>query len=189
MNTINSLLLVKGIFLCSLVAACSTPLTPKQSLLGPTLPDPGTDKQYQVQFPEHETGAARHIHIKLGEDIARDCGLVRTHFEFDSAEPLPQDRIALQSLADCLDQRRFGNVQISLVGRADGRGNTAYNTGLGLRRADRVKSLLVTAGISAHRIHTSSRGAAGAVGDDVEYSFGYDRRVDASIVGETHAPR
>jgi len=189
MNSNNSLVLVKGIFLCTLVAACAAPLPPTQSSHGPGLPDPGTDEQYQVEFPEHGRGAVRYIHLTLGEDIARDCGLMRTHFEFDSAEPLPQDRLALRGLAECLDRPSFGDVQISLVGRADGRGNPAYNRKLGLRRAERVKSLLVTAGLSAARIRTSSRGADSAVGDDVQYSYGYDRRVDAAMVGETHAPR
>jgi outer membrane protein OmpA-like peptidoglycan-associated protein len=189
MNALQSLLLVKGLFLCTLVAACSAPLPPTQSSLGPKLPDPGADKQYQVDFPEQGRGAARYVHITIGEDIARDCGFVRTHFAFDSAELLPQDHLALRGLAECLVRPRFGDVQLSLVGRADGRGNTAYNTGLGLRRAERVKSLLVTAGLAAARIHTSSRGAAGAIGDDVQYSYGYDRRVDAVILGEVHAPR
>jgi hypothetical protein len=38
------------------------------------------------------------------------------------------------------------------------------------------------------RISTTSRGDVGAVGDDMLYSYGYDRRVDA-IVHVVHAPR
>ncbi len=120
----------------------------------------------------------------------RDCGLVQTHFEFDSAEPLPQDKLVLRSLAECLDRPKYQGVTLSLMGRADVRGTSAYNDGLALRRAVRVKELLIVAGMKAERISTDSRGAHGAVGgEDLAFSYGYDRRVDASLVGLVHAPR
>jgi outer membrane protein OmpA-like peptidoglycan-associated protein len=163
-------------------------MEPTQSRLLANLPDPGPDQEYQVIFPEESPGATRYIHLTLGEDIAAQCGLVRTHFEFDSADPLPQDQMVLKSLAECLDRPRYAGVQLALVGRADRRGRADYNAGLALRRAVRVKGLLVAAGMASARISTASRGDQGAVGDDVQYSFGYDRRVDA-VVGAVHAPR
>jgi outer membrane protein OmpA-like peptidoglycan-associated protein len=188
MHSMKSLLLVAGgLVLGALTTGCATPLPPTQSAAGPRMPDSGPTHQYHVKFPDEDGGAARYIHLTLGEDLAADCGLVRTHFEFDSAEPLAQDELALQGLAQCLDRPKYSGVQLSLVGRADRRGASDYNQGLALRRALRVKKLLVDAGMTADRISTASRGDSGA-GDGVEYSYGYDRRVDA-VVAVVHAPR
>ncbi len=188
MNFANSMPLMQAFGISLLVAGCVGPIPPTQSGLGTKLPDPGPDLEYQVEFPDPGHGVARYVRLTLGEDMARACGLSRTHFELDSAEPLPQDRALLKSLAECLDQPKFEGVKISLQGRADSRGSTGYNAALGLRRAVRVKRLLVDAGVTASRISTASKGDIGAVGDDVRYSYGYDRRVDA-IVHVTHAPR
>ncbi len=189
MNAIKLSLVTSGFALLSLLAGCATPMTPTQSSRDPKLPDPGADKEYKVEFPDPGHGAARYIGINIGDDIAKQCGLVQTHFEFDSAEPVPQDKIVLKSLAECLNQPKFGDITLSLVGRADGRGTTAYNSALGLRRANSVKTLLVDAGMAANRIQTGSRGDSGAIGNDIAVSFGYDRRVDAVEVGVVHAPR
>jgi OOP family OmpA-OmpF porin len=113
---------------------------------------------------------------------------VQTHFEFDSAEPLPQDKVTLQSLAACLDRSKYSDVQVSLVGRADRRGSPGYNEALAQRRADRVKKLLVDYGMNAGRIRTASNGDRGAVGGNfLEFSYGFDRRVDAKE-DVSHAP-
>jgi OOP family OmpA-OmpF porin len=184
----SSLLLAGGLVLGTLVAACSAPMPPTQSTKVARLPDPGPTHQYHVTFPDEGRGAARYIHITLGPDLAVDCGLVQTHFEFDSAEPLPQDQLALKSLAACLDLPKYLGAQLSLVGRADRRGSSDYNEKLALHRAERVKVLLIAAGMGGERISTASRGDQGAVGDDTTYSYGYDRRVDA-LVSPVHAPR
>ena len=188
MNAMKSLLLVCGLSLGALALGCAAPLEPMQSGLGPRLPDSGPGHEYKVEFPDEGHGVARYVRLTLGEDLARECGLVQTHFEFDSAEPLPQDQLVLKALAQCLDRPKFVDIKLSLEGRADRRGSTGYNAALGLRRADRVKKLLVAAGMAPDRIHTGSSGDVGAVGDDVGYSYGYDRRVDA-IVHVVHAPR
>ncbi len=120
--------------------------------------------------------------------MAKDCGLVQTHFEFDSAEPLPEDKTTLQGLAACLDRPKYSDVEVSLVGRADRRGTPGYNEALAQRRADRVKQLLVDYGMHADRIRTASTGARGAVGGKLlEFSYGFDRRVDARE-DVSHAP-
>lgn len=189
MNAMKSFLVTGSLVLGTFLAACSTPMAPMQSGASPKLPDPGADKEYKVEFPDPGHGVARYIGITIGDDIAKQCGLVQTHFEFDSTEPVPQDKVVLKSLAECLNQPQLNDVTLALVGRADGRGTLAYNNALGLKRADRVKDLLVGAGMSADRIKTSSRGDRGAIGDDMAVSFGYDRRVDAVEVGVVHAPR
>lgn len=184
MNSMRPFLLLP--ILGVLVTACST-LPPTQLARTSPLPDAGPTHEYRVVFPDEGRGEARYIHLTLGEDMALDCGLTRTHFEFDSAEPLPEDQLVLKSLAACLDRPKYLGVQLSLVGRADTRGTDAYNLALALRRAVRVKVLLVKAGMAEDRIQTASRGDRDAVGDDMKYTYGYDRRVDA-ILAVVHAP-
>jgi peptidoglycan-associated lipoprotein len=187
MNTMKSALPVLALVLGALATGCATPLAPMQAASGPKLPDAGPSHQYKVEFPDEGHGMARYIRLTLGADIARDCGLVQTHFEFDSAEPLPQDKLVLRSLAQCLDRPALLGAKLSLEGGADSRGTTTYNAALGLRRADRVKMLLVAAGMAPERISTLSHGDVQAVGDDMLYSYGYDRRVDARV-HVVHAP-
>jgi outer membrane protein OmpA-like peptidoglycan-associated protein len=177
-----------GIVLGTLATACATAQPPMQAAAGPRLPNPGPSQEFHVKFPEEKNAVARYIHLTLGEDLAADCGLSQTHFEFDSAEPLAEDQLALRALAQCLGRPDYAGVELSLVGRADRRGAPDYNQNLALRRASRVKELLIDAGMAADRIRTDSRGDRDAVGDDTLYSYGYDRRVDA-LVNVVHAPR
>jgi hypothetical protein len=102
---------------------------------------------------------------------------------------LPQDKLELKALSECLADPSRKDLGLLLVGSADRRGSEAYNQELSERRAERVKELLVNAGISTSRIAIASRGERGAVGDDRLYSYGYDRRVDVLVHGVKHAPR
>jgi peptidoglycan-associated lipoprotein len=177
-----------AVAVASLLVACSAPLPPTQSGDGTKLPNAGPDQTYHVTFPDEGPGPSRYIHLTLGDDMAKDCGLVQTHFEFDSAEPLPEDKLTLQRLAACLDRPAYADVQVSLVGRADRRGTAGYNEVLAQKRADRVKKLLTDYGMNGARIRTSSTGDRAAVGGKfLEFSYGFDRRVDAKE-DVSHAP-
>ena len=102
---------------------------------------------------------------------------------------MPQDQIALKTVAECLNRPELRDLDVEIVGRADSRGSSAYNVDLGRRRAEAIKSTLVAAGVDERRIVTSSEGKAGAVGNDVgAYSYGYDRRVDVMISSSAHQP-
>jgi len=154
-----------------------------------SLPDPGPDGTYTVDWPGMGHGSARYIGITLGPDVSDRCYLPKTHFEFDSTEPLAQDKFTLQALADCLRPTLLtDDVMISLSGRADPRGTSEYNQALARRRAIRVKELLVGMGLPENGITTHSTGDLQAVGNQPMYSFGYDRRVDVVLVGLVHAP-
>jgi outer membrane protein OmpA-like peptidoglycan-associated protein len=187
--SMSSLFLAGVIATFALTAGCTSP-EPAQAPRTPQLPDPGADQEYEVKFPEEGGGATRYIRLAIGDDLSESCGLVRAHFEFDSSEPLPQDEIGLRAVSTCLNLPEMVDQKIVIVGRADTRGNEAYNVELGRKRANSVKSLLVQAGVAADRITTTSIGKTGAVGDDKGlYSFGYDRRVDVLINAASHRPR
>lgn len=168
---------------------CAPVVGPTQSATAARLPDPGADGQYKVDFPDQGRGSARYIGIDIGPDVAESCRLPKTHFEFDSSEPLPEDRFQLKALADCLRPTLVDGVSISLYGRADPRGTAAYNQRLAERRAIRVKQLLVEMGIPEDRIVTRSTGDLNAVGNQPMYSYGFDRRVDVVLIGLVHAPQ
>jgi OOP family OmpA-OmpF porin len=153
------------------------------------LPDPGPDKEYTVEWPYLGRGQDRYIRLTLGDDVTEVCRSVHPHFQFDSAEPLPQNHFELKALAECLNAPPIAKLPISLVGRTDAKGNAAYNDQLGKRRAERVKQILVESGVAADRFEVSSRGETGALGDQGLYSYGYDRRVDIVLVGLVHRPR
>jgi outer membrane protein OmpA-like peptidoglycan-associated protein len=190
--TAHPLFLAAGLTLAVLDAGCSSAAVapPAQSARGPRLPDPGEDQEYEVNFPEEGGGATRYIRLTIGDDLSRDCGLVRAHFSFDSAEPLPQDKLALRDVSTCLNRPELLGTRIEIVGQADARGDAAYNVELGRKRAESVKRLLVLAGVADDRITTSSLGKSEAVGQDKGmYSYGFDRRVDVMIRSSAHRPR
>jgi peptidoglycan-associated lipoprotein len=185
----SSFVLAGGLAIAALACGCTQQPEPAQSARAPSLPDPGPDQEYEVKFPEQGPPAWRYLHLAIGDDLSRDCGIVRAHFDFDSAKPLPQDQLALKSVVDCLNRPQMRDLDIEIVGRADSRGSSPYNVDLGRRRAESVKKTLVAAGVDEGRIVTSSMGKAGAVGNDLgSYSYGYDRRVDVTISATAHSP-
>ena len=185
----SSIVLASGLAIAAVACGCTHQPEPAQSARAAPLPDPGPDQEYEVKFPKQGPPAWRYMHLAIGDDLSRDCGIVRAHFDFDSAQPLPQDQLTLKSVADCMNSPRMRDLDIEIVGRADSRGSSAYNVDLGRRRAESVKGTLVAAGVDEARIITSSVGKSGAVGNDVgSYSYGYDRRVDVMISTTAHSP-
>lgn len=168
-----------------------------QADTGPEIPVSKSVKEFNLQGEYRLNGPSsslpsevRVIKLELGPDMAATCGLTRTHFDFDSAEPLPQDRVELSEIAACLNRPAQAPLSVELLGRADAKGRAAYNLELGRRRAERVRELLIAAGVAASRLTVSSRGAIDAPGAPGGlYEEGFDRRVDILLKGVVHAPR
>lgn len=177
-------------FLAILVSACAAPSAPMQSAKGPAMPDPGADGEYTVTFPQpSQTGADRFIRLTISKELAQECGFVATQFEFDSSEPVLHEQRELKYLSLCLAEPSRKDLTLRLVGRTDSQGTSKYNQALGMRRAERVKQILVSAGLSADRIDIGSNGESGALSDnDDRYSRGFDRRVDVQVIGMVHVP-
>lgn len=77
------------------------------------------------------------------------------YFEFGTAVITPEYAAAIQKEAvDIIGQEK----KVALEGNCDERGSDEYNLGLGQRRADVVKKLLVTAGVHDHRVKANSLG-------------------------------
>ena len=78
------------------------------------------------------------------------------YFDFNKADIRADAREALGKTAEFL--RNNPQIKVTVEGRCDERGSTEYNLVLGDRRAAAVKSYLVSLGISADRINTTSLG-------------------------------
>jgi len=78
------------------------------------------------------------------------------YFDYDKADIRPDARAALSKTADFL--KANARFKVTIEGHCDERGSTEYNLGLGVRRADAVKQYIVSLGVPADRINTTSFG-------------------------------
>jgi peptidoglycan-associated lipoprotein len=78
------------------------------------------------------------------------------YFDFNKADIRADAREALGKTAEFL--RKYPQIRATIEGHCDERGSTEYNLVLGDRRAAAVKSYLVSLGISADRLSTTSLG-------------------------------
>ena len=99
------------------------------------------------------------------------------YFDFDKSDIRPEFRDIVQAHATYLSQN--ANVSVTLEGHTDERGSREYNIGLGERRANAVKNVLMLQGASGSQIETVSYGEerAVAMGHD-EQSWSQNRRVE-----------
>jgi len=124
--------------------------------------------------------------VHVSEEIARACNLppvgTQASFDFDSAAIGEQDKDLLSAVARCLAEGPLKGRRVSLVGRADPRGEDEYNMALGGSRADSVRRFLNGLGVEDKRINATSRGEIDASGKDEE-GWTKDRRVDIELSG------
>jgi peptidoglycan-associated lipoprotein len=117
--------------------------------------------------------------INISDEIRKACGITdaEAFFAYDSANIRAEDKAVLTKLATCFTTGPLKGREMRLVGHADNRGEEDYNMLLGQRRADNVKGAIVSAGMTAAKALTTSRGELDATGAD-ESSWAKDRRVD-----------
>ena len=99
------------------------------------------------------------------------------YFDFDQADIRPEFNDMLAQHANFLQQNP--NSTVRLEGHADETGSREYNIGLGERRAQAVRRILLLAGASASQLSTVSYGEErpAALGSDEE-SYSLNRRVE-----------
>lgn len=125
--------------------------------------------------------------LGMSEDLAQQCGLrfgdvgAAPKFEYDRDELPPADRDVLAQVATCLTSGPLKGRAVRLVGRADPRGTTEYNLGLGTRRASSVEQYLQRLGVARQQLAATTRGDIDAAGHD-EDGWRTDRRVDLELV-------
>lgn len=99
------------------------------------------------------------------------------YFEFDQSEIRDADKVTLERHANQLENDSHASIR--LEGHADERGSREYNIGLGERRSQAVRRMLLIQGASASQISTVSFGEErpAAFGSD-EGSYAQNRRVE-----------
>ncbi|MEM7645339.1 MAG: peptidoglycan-associated lipoprotein Pal [Pseudomonadota bacterium] len=92
----------------------------------------------------------------MGSDSGNIPGLATVHFDYDKFNLSPEARNILSQNAEFM--RTNGAVSLQVEGHCDARGSIEYNLTLGERRANAVKSYLVSLGISESRLSVLSYG-------------------------------
>ncbi len=162
--------LVFASLLVFLVAGCASPTVPDPEPSAPvTSNEPVTDP-----YDEPDRGDG-------GETIPYDPSAGElTHiiyFDFDSSELRPEDTDTVARHAIQLAQD--GSFRVRLEGHADERGSREYNIGLGERRSQTVRRMLLIQGATTSQISTVSFGEERPVADGSdENSYAQNRRVE-----------
>ena len=115
-----------------------------------------------------------------GEDVSSDLdtelGMI-IYFDFDQSDLKPEYADLLARHAGRLSNS--SRTRVRLEGHADERGSREYNIGLGERRSQAVRRMLLIQGASSNQISTVSFGEErpAAMGSD-ERSYAQNRRVE-----------
>jgi OOP family OmpA-OmpF porin len=115
-----------------------------------------------------------------GCEIIADLTIDETvpHFDFDKATLKPAMKTELSTLAGRIKESP-GDEHLKIIGNTDSVGSDAYNMKLGQRRADAVKGYLVTEGIAADHMTTSSNGESQPVDtNNTKEGRSHNRRVE-----------
>lgn len=111
----------------------------------------------------------------LVDNASSELGTV-IYFDYDRAELKPEYIDLLAKHAARLSAG--GNVEVRLEGHADERGSREYNIGLGERRSQSVRRVLIADGVSAEQLSTISFGEERpAVPGSDEQAYSQNRRV------------
>lgn len=86
------------------------------------------------------------------------------NFNFDKATLRQEDLAIIDKDVAGLD--KWGNVNIEVAGHTDSRGSDKYNMNLSQRRAEAVRSYLVSKGIAADRLTAKGYGESQPVADN-----------------------
>ncbi|HRO68653.1 MAG TPA: peptidoglycan-associated lipoprotein Pal [Pseudobdellovibrionaceae bacterium] len=112
-----------------------------------------------------------------GSDSGRIEGLVTVQFGYDRSSLDNSAREKLRGNAQWM--KNNSNVRVQIEGHCDARGSIEYNIALGERRANAVKSFLVSQGVSADRLSVISYGKEKPVATgDSEAAYAQNRRAN-----------
>ncbi|QWC96354.1 OmpA family protein [Polynucleobacter paneuropaeus] len=105
-----------------------------------------------------------------------------TLYDFNKSDLKPEGKATLAKIAADLSKIKL--EVIIAVGNTDSVGTDAYNMALGQRRAQSVKTYLVSKGVDASRIYTESKGKSNPVASNATAEGrAKNRRTDIEVVG------
>ena len=166
MSTLKNVSLIVALLA---VAACSSPTVPNPDRDATVAGDSSVDTgDYDDSYDDMEG---------VRDDSAAGELANIIYFDFDSSEVRAKDTDTIAGHAVVMSGNMRVNVR--LEGHADERGSREYNIGLGERRAQAVRRLLLLQGVSAGQISTVSFGEERphATGSS-ESAYAQNRRVE-----------
>lgn len=92
----------------------------------------------------------------MGSDSGRIAGLSTVFFGYDKSALDSESRKVIANNAEWM--KANPNVRVQIEGHCDARGTIEYNVALGERRANAVKSYMVSMGVAADRLSVISYG-------------------------------
>jgi len=103
-------------------------------------------------------------------------------FDFDKSVLKPEGRAKLD---DLVSKMQGLNLEVIIaVGHTDSIGTDTYNQRLSVRRAEAVKSYLVSKGVEKNRVYTEGKGEKQPVADNkTAEGRAKNRRVEIEVVG------
>jgi OOP family OmpA-OmpF porin len=105
-----------------------------------------------------------------------------TLYDFNKSDLKPEGKATLDKIAADLSKIKL--EVIIAVGNTDSIGTDAYNMALGQRRAQSVKTYLVSKGVDGSRIYTESKGKSNPVASNATAEGrAKNRRTDIEVVG------
>jgi peptidoglycan-associated lipoprotein len=111
---------------------------------------------------------------------AAEAALKDIHFAYDKSEVRDEDKVVLTGIAAFMKQYPKANVFID--GNCDERGTVEYNLALGERRAAAVRDYLVSLGVPAARLSSTSYGKEKPVcNESVESCWFKNRRAHFAL--------
>lgn len=112
-----------------------------------------------------------------GSDSGSIAGLSTINFDYDKAALTADAKKKIQGNVEWLKARPKTNMQVE--GHCDARGSIEYNLSLGERRAQAVKSYMVSLGIAANRLSIISYGKEKPLAKgDSEADYARNRRAN-----------
>lgn len=161
--------------------------TPAPKVEGTNIDDASKHPKPPVAKPKTDDDKSR---LAVGADVKQVCGIKdvkqiptlgeQPKFDFESYDLTSDEKQVLDQVAECLLRGALKGKSVTLVGRADPRGENEYNMSLGAYRASAVKNYLGQKGVEHARMKETSRGAIDASGTD-EPGWREDRRVDITL--------
>lgn len=165
-------LIAVGLLACSLTACGGSPSVPDPEPTDSTYGDgASTDGMGDGSMGDGEF---------LPDPSAGELQMI-IYFDFDSSEVRPQDQDVVARHAMQLGDNM--SISVRLEGHADERGSREYNIGLGERRSQAVRQLLMIQGVSASQIATVSFGEERpASSGSSESDYAQNRRVEIKYI-------
>jgi peptidoglycan-associated lipoprotein len=170
MRMSRTIQIIPAIVLLAFVAACAPrqqtakpappPATPPAvadtSTSKPATPPPPPPVKIDDAKPVSPAIAEDAIGSKSIDELNRDSPLKPVFFALDMSDLDDAGRAVATANAETL--KKYSTWVITVEGHADERGTAEYNLALGERRANAVRSYLLSLGLSADRVKTVSYG-------------------------------